>query len=190
MAFFINTHIIKMTTLKKVLAICGSTRIQSSNLQLLKAIKELARNKFEIHIFEELSKLPHFNPDLDKDPLDENVSNWRQLITEADGILICTPEYVFSLPGALKNGVEWLVSTTILSKKPTALITASSLGEKAHEQLLLIMKTVEAHFTENTQLHISGVRSKINDQNEIIDNETLIKTIQLIDNLEQLLNNK
>ena len=68
--------------------------------------------------------------------------HFRKSIEEADAVLICTPEYVFSLPGILKNALEWTVSTTVFSDKPTALLTASSSGEKAHESLLLVMKTL------------------------------------------------
>jgi len=176
-----------MNSLKKVLVICGSTRQESSNLHIIKAIKKMAEHQFVVQIFEELDTLPHFNPDLDKDPLDINVVKWRQILTEIDGILICTPEYVFSLPGTLKNALEWLVSTTILSKKPTALITASGQGVKAHEQLLLIMKTIEARFTEDTQLHISGIRAKVDQHGILIDGDTMVRITHLINHFEELL---
>ncbi len=173
--------------MKKVLAICGSTRAQSSNLQFIQAIKELSAQKFELILFDGLAELPHFNSDLDKGNPPQKVIEWRKQITEADGILICTPEYVFSLPGTLKNAIEWLVSTTILAHKPTALITASGMGQKAHEELLLIMKTVEAKFTLATQLHISGARTKIDSNNQIIHEETLQQVTQLINGLMELL---
>ncbi len=64
--------------------------------------------------------------DLDGENPPEAVLAFRKQIAAADGVLICTPEYVFTLPGSLKNALEWCVSTTIFSQKPTGLITASA----------------------------------------------------------------
>src|SRR5690606_15804926 len=78
----------------------------------------------------------------------------------------------FSIPSGLKNALEWCVSTTVFSDKPTGLITASASGQKGHEELQLIMKTVMAAFTEETILLIQGVKGKINDKGEITDTKT------------------
>ena len=157
---------------KKVLAICGSTRAQSANLSIIQYIGELLSDKVELEIYNELSLLPHFNPDLDKDRAPEIVEALRDKIRNADGVLICTPEYVFSLPGALKNALEWCVSTTIFSEKPVALITASASGAKAHESLQLVMKTIYADVREETQLLIQGAKGKVTDKGEITDKAT------------------
>ncbi|MGN6164693.1 MAG: NADPH-dependent FMN reductase [Flavisolibacter sp.] len=135
----------------KVFAVCGSTRTHSANLRLLQAIAKLAAAEMETEIYNDLAQLPHFNPDLDKEN-DEApaVVQWlRNKIKEADGVLICTPEYVFSLPGSLKNFIEWMVSTTVFSEKPVAFITASASGVKAHADLQLIMKTIYADLHRN-----------------------------------------
>src|SRR6218665_3852872 len=161
------------STVIKILAITGSTRKNSSNFKILKYISNHLNAVFEIEIFEDLATLPHFNPDLDTETPPEEIISFRNKILNADGILICTPEYVFSLPGSLKNALEWCVSASTFSGKPAAIITASALGEKAHESLQLIMKTIEAKMTDDTQLLISGVRSKVNSEGEIIDKNTL-----------------
>lgn len=134
----------------KIFAITGSTRKNSSNFKILKFISENINSQFEVEIFEDLEAIPHFNPDLDNEFPPEKVISFRNKIVQADGILICTPEYVFSLPGSLKNALEWCVSTTIFSNKKAGLITASASGKMAHEQLLLIMKTLEANFERVT----------------------------------------
>ncbi|GGF25059.1 NADPH-dependent FMN reductase [Flavobacterium limi] len=157
----------------KILAITGSTRHNSSNFKILKFISEQINPCFEVEIFEDLTEIPHFNPDLDTDNPPENVVSFRNKIRDAEGVIICTPEYVFSLPGSLKNALEWCVSTTIFSNKKLGLITASALGEMANEQLLLIMKTLEAKFEKNQQLLISGIRGKIDAEGRIIHKETL-----------------
>ncbi|WP_369410652.1 NADPH-dependent FMN reductase [Flavobacterium taihuense] len=87
-------------------AISGSTRSNSSNLKILKQIAELSKDLFEVNIFEGLAEIPHFNPDLNNENPPQQVTNFRNKIQEANGIIICTPEYVFSLPGSLKNALE------------------------------------------------------------------------------------
>ncbi|PZR40648.1 MAG: hypothetical protein DI538_03705 [Azospira oryzae] len=175
---------------KKIFALCGSTRANSANLQLLKAIATLSANEFEIEIYDQLAALPHFNPDRDNETPPELVTTLREKIKACDGVLICTPEYVFSLPGSLKNAIEWTVSTTLFSHKPTAIITASGLGDQAHASLQLIMKTLEANMTEHTQLHIAGVRNKVNADGEIMDKSTLKKINELIKSLSGLIKEK
>ena len=84
----------------------------------------------------------------------------------------------------MKNALEWCVSTTIFSNKNIGLITASASGEMGHEQLLLIMKTLEAKFQDNTQLLIQGIRGKINEEGKIINEETEVGLQDFIRNFE------
>lgn len=174
------------TRKKNILAISGSTRVNSSNLLLIKAIAALSSKDADMEMYNKTGELPHFNPDLDSGIVPQAVEEFRNKIQEADGVLICTPEYVFSLPGSLKNAIEWTVSTIVFSDKPVALITASGLGEKAHESLQLIMKTVGAEFNEQTQLLIQGARSKVSEKG-ITDEATLIKVKELIEAFVRLL---
>ena len=158
--------------MKKILAIIGSTRANSSNLNLIKKLETLTKDIFDITYYKGLTQLPHFNPDIDTEQPPKKVKEFREIILNADGILICTPEYVFSLPGSLKNAIEWCVSTTVFSKKPVGLITASTSGEKAHEELQLVMKTVETKFTDDTTLLIKSIKAKFNAEGELTDTET------------------
>jgi len=155
--------------MKKVFAICGSTRAQSANLVIIDYVAAILSNEVEVEIYNDLSFLPHFNPDLDKDKAPQIVEALRDKIRSADGVLICTPEYVYSLPGALKNAIEWCVSTTIFSEKPVALITASASGAVAHESLQLVMKTLYADVRKETQLLVRGAKGKITSEGEISD---------------------
>lgn len=164
-----------MATKKKILAIIGSTRASSSNLYLVKEIINTSRELFDVTIYEGISNLPHFNPDLDMESPPQSVAAFRKQIEEADAILICTPEYVFSLPGSLKNAIEWCVSTTVFSKKPAGLITASASGEKGHEELQLVMKTVETVFTEDTTWLIKGIKGKFNAAGVLTHEETRLQ---------------
>lgn len=158
---------------KRVLAIVGSTRKNSSNERLVKKIAELSNDIYEVEIFNRLAALPHFNPDIDHDnPLAE-VTAFRERVVNADAVIICTPEYVFSLPGSFKNLLEWCVSTVIFCDKPVGLITAAASGVKGHEELQLVVKTLGGKFNEETTLLIPGVQAKFNTDGELADQETL-----------------
>jgi chromate reductase, NAD(P)H dehydrogenase (quinone) len=166
--------------MKSILALIGSTRAQSSNLKLVQYLQQQSMNAFQWTFFDGLDQLPHFNPDLDQEPLPPSIYELRRQINQHDIVLICTPEYVFSIPGSLKNALEWCVSTTLFSKKQVALITASSSGAQAHEQLKMIIKVLGGVVDENSALLISGIKSKMNSEGDVID-ETARK------DLEQLL---
>jgi chromate reductase, NAD(P)H dehydrogenase (quinone) len=160
-------------SMKKILAISGSLRARSTNLTIIENIAELFAGRMTVTIYRGLADLPHFNPDLEAAAPVAEVEDFRRQVRAADGVLICTPEYVFSIPGALKNALEWTVGTSDFAGKPTALITASSLGEKTHESLFLVLKTIEARITENSALLISGARTKVNSTGKFTDAPTI-----------------
>ncbi|MDQ2746145.1 MAG: NAD(P)H-dependent oxidoreductase [Acidobacteriota bacterium] len=166
--------------MKNVLAIAGSLRTKSTNLTILEIIGKTFSDKINLTIYENLANLPHFNPDSDTPEVVESVADFRRRIKQADGVLICSPEYVFSVPAALKNALEWTVSAADFHHKPTALITASSAGEKAHESLRLILQTIEAKIGENSALLISHAQTKIKN-GKINDVETVERLNLLIE---------
>ena len=157
---------------KKILAISGSTKKHSSNGAILKFIAEFYQDVLDVVIYDRIDTLPHFNPDLDQGDPPPTVKELRALIREADGVLICTPEYVFSLPGSLKNAIEWNVSTTNFSNKPVAFIVAAASGEKAFEALDLVMTTIESRIAEDSRLLIKGVKGKMGGEGELKDPRT------------------
>jgi chromate reductase len=172
--------VIKMTDRKKVIAISGSVRRNSANLRLIRAIDELAKEKFETTVFEGLTELPHFNPDLDTDHPPEAVNDFRKLLKSSDGILICTPEYAMGVPGTLKNALDWTVSSGEFSGKPVALITASTSGLNAHESLLDTLQIIDARINKEAQYLISFIQVKLNSENKITDEQTMSDLQKLI----------
>src|SRR5262245_21657419 len=96
----------------KILAISGSLRAHSSNAAILRAMAALAPPDVDIELYEELGRLPHFNPDLDQEGAvaPRPVADFRRRLAAADGVVICSPEYAHGTPGSLKNGLDWLVS--------------------------------------------------------------------------------
>src|SRR6185312_7778426 len=167
--------------MKKVLAISGSTREKSINQCFIEAIRNLSSNKFSVTIFSGLSDIPYFNPDLDNENPPTQVKEFRRQLQEADGILICTPEYAMGVPGTLKNAIDWSISTCNFSHKPVALVTASLSGEKAHQSLLGTLKIIESNITEDTQLLIPFDKTKIDKDGIITHAETLAQITKLIE---------
>ena len=89
----------------KVLGIAGSLRQKSFNKMLLHAAAELAPKDMEIEVFD-LGEIPLFNQDLEAE-LPEAVKMFKDKIKAADAILFATPEYNYSIPGVLKNAIDW-----------------------------------------------------------------------------------
>ena len=178
-----------MTEKKNIFAIIGSASENSSNLRLVKYLATLTQDDFNWTIFDNLRSLPPFSPELSIDNTPQIIVDFRESISNADGILICTPEYIFSIPSCLKNAIEWCVSTTVFSKKPIGLITASAHGLKGHEELKLIMKTVETNFTQDTALLIQGIKGKIDKHGTITDDKTKNDLTNFITAYKNLLKN-
>ncbi len=161
-----------MAEKKNILAIIGSASSNSSNLKIVEHIASLTVKDFQLNIFNDLKSLPHFDPELSSDNPPKQIVDFRKTIEEADAIIICTPEYVYSIPSGLKNAIEWCIATTIFTDKPIGLITAAAGGEKGHEELQLIVKTAMAKFTRETTLLIRGIKGKFDLSGNLIDHET------------------
>jgi len=175
-----------MKNRKKVLAISGSTRQNSTNHRLIKAITEISKDIFDIQLYDGLSLLPYFNPD--DDDVSREVILLRQLLNNADGVIICTPEYAHGVPGILKNAIDWTVGTSDFSHKPTVLITASTDGKYGHQALLETLRVIEAENIDTLQLLISFASTKISSANKIIDQQTLEDVKMLLENFEKTMN--
>ena len=173
---------------KNIFAIVGSASSNSANQKLVEKIADLSSKNFNLTIYNRLKFLPHFDPDLSIGNVPKEIVEFRQNIESADGIIICTPEYVFSMPSGLKNALEWCIATTIFSNKPCELITASASGEKGHEMLQLIMKTVMANYTDKTSLLIQGIKGKFDREGKLIDTEVKNKLENFIDAFTKLIN--
>jgi len=178
-----------MNPRKKIFAIVGSASKHSANEHLLKFIAQQLCNEFDVFIFNELKLLPHFDPEATIDNPPKSVADFRNKINEANGIIICTPEYVFSIPSGLKNAIEWCVATTVFSDKPVGLITASAHGAKGHEELQLIMRTIMTKFTDETTLLIQGIKGKIDEQGEMVDSETTKQLMKFVESFRRLILN-
>lgn len=172
---------------KHIFIINGSAASISANKILIDHIIE-SSPAITFDICPDLKTIPHFSPESSLDQTPVIVLQLRDSIQKADAVIICTPEYIFSIPAGLKNILEWCVATTIFSGKPVAIITASANGEKGHTALRLIMETLGAKLTAQTMLLIKGIKGKIDDHH--IESHTQNSIEALMTTLIALLNPK
>ena len=173
---------------KSVLAILGSTRKNSINHSLIKAIADLSVESLNVTVYNRIANLPQFNPDIDGDSVISEVADFRQKLQDAEGILICTPEYAHGVPGTLKNAIDWTISSGEFPHKPTMLITASTDGSYGHKALLETLKAIEAKNIDNLQMVIPFAKTKISIDNTIIHKKTLADVKALITTFIETLN--
>jgi hypothetical protein len=111
-----------------ILGISGSLRERSHNTVLLRAPATQLPPGVSLDVYDELREIPPYDADLDVEPVDPAVSRFRDAIARADGVLIATPEYNGSIPGVLKNALDWAsrpFPDNALRGKPVAVIGAS-----------------------------------------------------------------
>lgn len=154
----------------KALGISGSLRISSSASAVLAIVSKLFPANVDFKIYTGIGEIPAFN---DSKEIPFPVAGFIKQIEEADAVFFCIPEYAFGVPGALKNALDWTVATTVFSDKPAALITAASQGQKAHAAFLNTLTALGTKMNEESNLVISFIRTKLNEQNELKDTDTL-----------------
>ena len=112
----------------KVLVLLGSLRAASINRQLADLAIESAPDGVSLQLFDRLGELPFYNEDIDTDEVAEPVVALRAAAAEADAALVVTPEYNGSIPGVLKNAIDWLsrpFGNSALKGKPVAVVGAA-----------------------------------------------------------------
>jgi chromate reductase len=113
----------------RVLGISGSLRAGSHNSELLRAAKGLAPDGVEFEVFGGLREVEPYDEDLDSEPTPAGAARLRRELQEADAVLIATPEYNSSIPGQLKNAIDWAsrpLGASALTGLPVAVIGAST----------------------------------------------------------------
>ncbi len=138
----------------KILAISGSARRNSTNTAMLQAVRAVAPNEIEISIFDGVGRLPVFSPDLEGECLPEAVRDFIDVIAQSDGVIITSPEYVRSIPGGLKNAIDWLVSGDEIVHKPIALLHASHRGDEMLAGLRTVLATITDRFAGDIFLRL------------------------------------
>ena len=160
----------------KILGIAGSLRKQSYNRGVLRAAVELAPEGTEIEVFE-LDGIPGFNQDDEQNP-PAKVAELKQKIREADAILFVTPEYNYSIPGVLKNAIDWAsrpYGDSAWNGKPAAIMGASIGGiatARAQYHLRQMMVFLNMFPINHPEVMIGNCTDKFNEQGDLTDEET------------------
>jgi chromate reductase len=113
----------------KVLGISGSLRRDSYNTQLLRAAEELFPSEVDFVLYDRLKGVPPYDQEDDVEPAPPAVAALRLAVAEVDAVLFATPEYNSSIPGVLKNALDWVsrpAATNALRNKPVAVVGAST----------------------------------------------------------------
>jgi NAD(P)H-dependent FMN reductase len=111
-----------------ILVLLGSLRAASVNRQLAELAVETAPERVNVELFDRLGELPFYNEDIDNDEVVEPVRALRQAAAAADAALVVTPEYNGTIPGVLKNAIDWLsrpYGNSALKDKPLAVVGAA-----------------------------------------------------------------
>lgn len=160
----------------RVLAISGSLRDASNNTALLRALREEAPSSVEIEIWNGLKEIPPYDQDDDVVPGPAKVEEFRTLVREADAVFFATPEYNSSIPGALKNALDWAsrpLATNAFRNKPVAVIGSSAGafgGVWAAAELRKVLGTMSARVTE-AELTVGHAHDKLDDDGNLVDDE-------------------
>jgi chromate reductase len=166
----------------QLLLVSGSLQRVSANRALLAVAARCAEADARVAWFDGIAEIPHFNTDLADDL--EPVVAWRRAIGRADGVLIASPEYAHSLPGSLKNALDWLVGTGELYEKPVGLMSAGlSGGQRALDALTQTLSAQGARVVG--RLEVAGVRPKQDADGNIVDPGTIAQTCALVTDLVQ-----
>lgn len=166
-----------------ILGISGSLRSGSSANAVLNIVSKLFPAHVEFKTYTGIAEIPAFD---DSNEIPHRVADFIQQIKDADGVFFCIPEYAFGVPGALKNALDWTVSTTVFFDKPVAMVTAASQGQKAHAALRNTLMALGTKSNDGLNLLISFIRSKLDENNHVKDAATSEALMQVVKSFVKL----
>ncbi|MGE4133325.1 MAG: NADPH-dependent FMN reductase [Bdellovibrionales bacterium] len=159
--------------MKKVVGLIGSLRKDSLNRVLFNEYKELAKDQFEL-VEGEIKDLPLYNQELEGKS--ESARKLATLVAGADGVLFFSPEYNYSIPGVLKNAIDWLSrdERAPFNKKPAAIVGASpgAIGTaRMQYHLRQVGVFLNLNFLNKPEVMIGKAMDKIKD-GKLVDDST------------------
>jgi len=167
-----------------ILGFAGSLRKDSYNKMLLKAAQELSPENVKIEIFD-LEGIPLFNQDLESKPNDK-IKIFKEKIKAADGLLIVTPEYNYSVPGVLKNAIDAASrpkSANPFEEKPTGIMGASigMIGTaRAQYHLRQTMVFLNSYIMNRPEIMVTFAEGKFDQAGRLTDEVTRQKVKEFI----------
>jgi chromate reductase len=178
-----------MTKALTILGVSGSLRSGSLNTRLLEAAVERAPTGMTVEVYEGLGELPHYNADLDGECPPPEVVALRERIRRVDGVLIATPEYNYSIPGVLKNAIDWASrpsATSSLRHKPVASMGAATgnFGTvRAQLALRQMWVWIDAVPVVKPELHVFRAASRFDESGRLTDEATGEQLVALLEAL-------
>ena len=159
----------------RILAVSGSLRESSFNTSLLRAALEAAPEGVELELWKGIGELPLYDEDLEADP-PESVRRLRQAWAAADAILFSTPEYNGSVPGGLKNAIDWASRPrleAVLRNKPVAVVGASTgqFGALWAQQDLKRILGIAGARVVGTEIPVSRAHERFDTEGRLLDGE-------------------
>jgi len=173
----------------RVLALSGSLREGSHNTQLLRAAQELAPAGVELELYEGLAALPPYDQDDEEEP-GFSVRDLRERISAADAVLVATPEYNSSIPGQLKNALDWAsrpFKENALRNKTLAVVSASPGAYGviwAQADLRRVLGRIGARVVE-TELAVPQVHERFDTEGRLVDEELRGRLAELLRELAE-----
>ncbi|MBS7641525.1 NAD(P)H-dependent oxidoreductase [Candidatus Bathyarchaeota archaeon] len=173
-----------------IVGFAGSLRKSSYNKMLLRAALNLLPKNAKLEILD-LEGLPLFNQDLEYD-MPETVKRFKSKIKEADALLIATPEYNSSIPGVLKNALDWAsrpYGDNSLEGKPVAIMSASIGmlgGARAQTHLRQILSSLNAYVVNKPEVMVNFANEKFDAEGKLRDERAEAYIRQLLENLVKL----
>jgi chromate reductase len=173
----------------RILAISGSLRAASYNTALLRAAADLARDGVQVELYDNLEALPPYNEDRDTDQPPSEVARLRTAIANADAVLFATPEYNTTMPGQVKQVVDWASRPhgpeAVLWGKPAAAIGASVTDYGAmwaQDHLRKALALAGARVLD-TELPVAGAAQLFDERGQLVDEATRERVAELLENL-------
>jgi len=162
----------------ELLGISGSIRKESYNTKLLHAAAEVLPERVNIS-FIGCGDLPLYNSDLDLETKPESVARLLRTIGESDGLLIASPEYNYSIPGVLKNAIDWASRPgykSVLAGKPTGIISAAKSavgGARVQLHLRDVFSSTLTPVVPSPPFLVPLAQDKFNQEGKLVDEDTM-----------------
>jgi len=172
----------------KVLAISGSLRQGSYNTTVLRTAERLLPNDVQFELYDGLKWVPPYDEDDDGDDAPVEVQRLRAALAGADAVLISTPEYNSSVPGQLKNALDWAsrpIATNVLRNKPVAVVGASTgaFGAVwAQAELRKVLATIGARVVEG-DVAVGHAPTRFDEDGDLVDLELREQLGEVVDSL-------
>ena len=171
-----STQTTETVAAKRIVGFVGSLRAGSSNRRLLAAVASELPAEVTFEVWDGLEEVPPFNEDLEGGPAPVAVAELRSVINDADGVLIATPEYNGSIPGQLKNALDWASrprGAAVLEGKPAATLSASPSrrgGAGAQADLRKVLGVIGADI-RGEEVAVPHIHEQFDEHGGLVDQE-------------------